>query len=104
MSMLEQYYRINQAAGIHIHIRTDGSAIIQLCTVVANGSQLHTDKKITDLSSIGQLKEHLAVKSVVAINLSGRGVLLKQIEKAEVIDQNVFNKILPNAKSEDFYI
>jgi len=104
MSKLEQYYRINQAAGVHIHIQADGGAIIQLCTVVANGNQLQTDKKITDLASIGQLKEHLAAKSVVALNLSGRGILLKQIEKIEVIDQSAFNKILPNAKPEDFYI
>ena len=104
MSKLEQYYRINQVAGVHIHIRADGSVVIQLCTVVATGNQLQADKKITDLAFIGQLKQYLAAKSVVAINLSGKGILLKQIEKTEVIDQNAFNKILPNAKAEDFYI
>ena len=104
MSRLEQYYRINQAAGVHIHIQADGNAIIQLCAVVANGNQLQTDKKITGLTSVSELKEHLAVKSVIAVNLSGKGILLKQVEKTEAVDQNAFNKILPNAKLEDFYI
>ncbi|HTD41988.1 MAG TPA: hypothetical protein VK671_15270 [Mucilaginibacter sp.] len=104
MGKLEQYYRIGQAAGIHIHARIDGNPIIHLCTVTASGNQLQITKKITDLTSVGQLKEHLPAKSIVALNLSGKGILQKRIEKTEEIDQNAFNKVLPNAKSEDFYV
>jgi len=104
MSRLEQYYRINQVAGVNIHIYPDGRATTQVCTIVANGNQLQIDRKITDLTTPGQLKEHLPARSIVALNLSGKGILLKQIEKVDVIDQNAFNKTLPAAKSEDFYI
>lgn len=104
MSKLEQYYRINQAAGVHVHLHMDGRTTLQVCTITASGNQLQIDKKITDLTSPEQLKEHLSVRSIIALNLSGKGILQKKIEKTEVIDQNTFNKILPNAKSEDFYI
>lgn len=102
--MLEQYYRINQAAGVSIHINADGSILIQLCSVTANGHELNIDKKVTDLNALGQLKQHIPAKAVIALNLFGKGVLQKKIEKEEQITQNNFSKILPNANSEDFYI
>jgi len=104
MNKLEQYYRINHVAGVHIHIHPDGHATLQVCTIVASGNQLQIDKRITDLASPGQLKEYLPAKSMIALNISGKGVLQKRIERIEVIDQNTFSKILPNAKSEDFYV
>lgn len=103
MSKLNRYYRLNQVAGVHIHIGNDG-AQIHLCAVEANGNELTITKKNADITSIGQLKEHLASKSIISLNLSGKGVLQKRIDKMETVDQNVFNKILPNAKSEDFYV
>src|SRR5882757_7874292 len=102
--MLEQYYRINEAVGVSIHIHSDGSVLLQLCSVAASGNELNIDKKVTDLKATGQLKEHIPAKSVIALNLSGKGVLQKKIEKTEEINQNNFNQILPNANIEDFYI
>lgn len=102
--MLEQRYRINEAAGVSAHIDQDGSVLIQLCSVVANGNELNIDKRVIDLKAIGQLKEHIPAKSVIALNLSGKGGLQKKIEKTDEIDQNNFNKILPNANITDFYI
>jgi len=102
--MLEQYYRINEAAGVSIHIQPDGSVLTQLCSVAATGNELSIDKKVTDLKAVGQLKEHVGVKSVIALNLLGKGILQKKIEKTAEIDQNNFSIILPNANIEDFYI
>ncbi|HTK18443.1 MAG TPA: hypothetical protein VL442_02970 [Mucilaginibacter sp.] len=104
MSKLEQYYRFNEVAGVHLHIHPDGGTAIQVCTVKATGNQLQIEKKITDLTSMGQLKAQLLAKSLIALNLSGKGILQKRIDKIATIDQNAFNKILPNAKVEDFYV
>jgi hypothetical protein len=103
MGRLEQYYRINQATGIHIHVRNDGSMNINLCGIAASGNQLQITKKITDLKSVGQLKDILSSNSIVALNLSGKGILQKRIERIEEVDQNAFNRVLPNANPEDFY-
>jgi len=102
--MLEKYYRINQAAGISVDIRQDGSLAISLCIVHAEGNQLDLEKKITGISSVNELKTHLPAKFSVALNLSGKGILYKQTEKIEDIDQLSFSKILPNARFDDFYI
>jgi len=102
MGKLSQYYRLNHVAGIHIHMDNKGQQI-QLCAVGASGNQLSIIKRATDLTSAAQLKEQLPAKSIIALNLSGKGVLQKRIDKVENIDQHIFNKILPNAKPEDFY-
>lgn len=103
MSKLNQYYRINQVTGVHVHMNNNGQQI-HLCVVEASGNQLDIIKKVTDLTSIAQLKELLPNKSVVSLNLSGRGILQKKIDKTDKVDQNAFNKVLPNAKPEDFYV
>jgi len=104
MGKLDQYYRFNKVAGINIHLQNDGQALIQLCAVEASGDQLEITKKLTDVTSIGQLKEHVAGKSLISLNLSGKGILQRRIDRVETVDQNAFNKIMPNAKLEDFYV
>jgi len=103
MNKLNQYYRLNQVAGIHIHMDSDGQRI-QLCAVEASGNQLSITKKAADLTSMGQIKQQLPEKTMIALNLSGKGMLQKRIDRVEAIDQNTFNKVLPNAKQEDFYV
>ena len=104
MSMLEQYHRINQAAGVSIHFRQDGTVNINCCSVIAKGNQLDIDKKVQDIQTVEGLIKHFQAKTAMALNLSGKGILHKQIEKTEVIDQGNFSKILPNAGIDDFYI
>jgi len=104
MSVLDKYYRISQAAGIAIHIDSEGNTIIQVCAVIASSNELTIDKKVTNLDAVNQLRQHLPDKSIVALNLSGKGVLHKQIENTKSIDQQNFSKVLPNANGDDFYI
>jgi Tfp pilus assembly protein PilN len=103
-NMLERYYRINHAAGVNIHLRQDGAVHIHACSVIANGNQLDIDQKVLDLHSVEGLSKHFQAKTAIALNLSGKGILHKQIEKTEAIDQGNFNKILPNAQIDDFYV
>jgi Tfp pilus assembly protein PilN len=103
-NMLEPYYRISHAAGVNIHLRQDGVAHIHACSVIAKGNQLDIDKKVLDISSVEGLSKHFQEKTPIALNLSGKGILHKQIERTETIDQGNFNKILPNAGIDDFYV
>ena len=67
-------------------------------------TKLSFTQKVTEISKIDDLKKHFKAKSFLAVNLCGKGVFQKQIELTENITQNNFNLILPNAKTEDFYI
>jgi hypothetical protein len=102
--MLEQYYRINEAAGVGITILQDGNIGIDACSVSIQNKQLNFEKKVTDLYTAEELIKHFPVKTIVALNLSGKGILQKQIERTEEINQNNFSKILPNAGIDDFYV
>jgi len=104
MDMLQQYYSINEATGISIVIGKDGSYTLNACAVSIQNNQLSFDKKLTGLTALNELKRSLPVKTFVSVNLFGKGVLQKQIEKAEEINQHNFSQVLPNANMEDFYV
>jgi len=102
--MLEKYYIINQAVGVNIHIMQNGVLQISACQVVVENNQLSFEKKVIDLVNIEELKKHFPAKSFVSLNLSGKGILQKQLERTEKINQHNFSKVLPNGNIDDFYI
>ncbi|MDB5018763.1 MAG: hypothetical protein JWQ84_3595, partial [Mucilaginibacter sp.] len=102
--MLEQYFRINEVAGVHIGLNQDGTIMIHSCKVTANGNQLTIDKKVPGIDSLEHLKKHYDPKTPIALVLSGKGILHRQTEKTEEINPGNFTKILPNATFDDFYI
>lgn len=102
--MLEPFYRFNSAAGISIHIQPDGELLINGVVVALNKQQLDLDKKINEIRSVAELKKHLPAKTNIALNLSGKGILTKQVERLDEITEANFSKILPNANLSDFYV
>ncbi|TWI98627.1 hypothetical protein JN11_02815 [Mucilaginibacter frigoritolerans] len=102
--MLAKYYRINQAAGVDITIQKDGGLLIHACGISANGNQMDIVQKVPDLNNIEALKKHIPAKTPIALNLNGKGILHRQIERTDDIDASNFTKILPNADFNDFYI
>src|ERR1035437_7719774 len=102
--MLEQYYNINGATGISITILPDGNTAINGCSVTIQNNQLSFEKKVTAISSLEELTKQFPAKSVIALNLTGKRILQKQIERTEEINQHNFSKILPNATIDDFYV
>lgn len=104
MRILEQYYRINQAAGVGIYLRPDGTTQINCCSLVASGNRLDISQKLLGVLSVEELGKHLPSKTLIALNLSGKGVLHKQLEKIADANQGNFGKVLPNANIDDFYV
>jgi hypothetical protein len=102
--MLEQYYRIHEATGISIHLLPNGEARVHACSVSVKNNQLDIGEKVTDLASLEALTGRLAPKSYLSVNLTGRGILQKQVEKVTEINPQNFTQILPNAQFNDFYI
>lgn len=102
--MLEQYHSINEAAGVSITLLQDGSVVINACSVIVKDNRLTIEKKVTDITTIEQLTKQIPAKSVIALNLSGKGILQKQLEKMEAIGQHNFSKVMPNANMDDFYV
>jgi hypothetical protein len=101
--MLEKYYRFNKVAGLNIEVNKDGSTILHACLLTINGNELNIEQKITGLTDINELKKYIPAKTPLAVNLVGKGVLIKQTDRIESEGDLNFANILPNAKEEDFY-
>jgi hypothetical protein len=102
--ILAKYYNIDQVAGIAIGIQKDGSVHIDACQIIVKSRELHFEKKITDIKAVDELPSHLDTKVPLGLNLSGRGILYKQIAHTAEINANNFSSILPNANIDDFYV
>lgn len=102
--MLGKYYNVNRAIGISIHMLADGSIRINACQVTVENNQLTIDKKLINIESLDELKRHSTEKAPVALNLTGKGILQKQTDVLNEVNQHNFSKILPNANISDFYV
>jgi len=102
--MLSQFFHINSAIGINLTIESNGESIVSACQVAKQKKQLDFEQRAAELTSFKDLAEKFNVKLPVAINLSGKGVLSKAIEKIETLTDGNFSQVLPNAKIEDFYV
>jgi hypothetical protein len=105
MKLLAQYYRIDRVVGINIHMGAgEEAAVIDACVLTATGDKLVFENKLSGLRSITELSKKLSAKLPVAVNLTGRGVLTKQLGEVSEINRQNFSLILPNADPGDFYI
>lgn len=102
--MLKTYFRINEANGISIFTDSDNHAAINAVVVKTKGTELEIIKKVKNKKSIAQLKDALAVKVPVALNLTGKGVLIKTIEGTDPITATNFNRVVPNGNWDEFYV
>jgi len=102
--MLEQYYSINQAAGISLVFRQDGSLQVDACSITVDRKQLDFEKKLSGLNTLQDLAKQLPEKTLLSVNLSGRGILQKQVERIAEINPQNFGRVVPNAVFDDFYI
>lgn len=102
--MLKQYLRLNTVVGVSIKVNSDNSTTIQACKIRTSKNILDFEKKVTDLVSLDELKENFPTKDFLSVNITGKGVLQKQIDKVDAISPDNFELILPNAVFDDFYI
>ncbi len=103
MAILDRFYGIKQAGGLGITILKDSSAAFNYCQVALDGHNLSFEKKLKELD-LQKLSKHIGHAVPLSINISGRGVLYKQLERVEEISPANFSAVLPNVAMEDFYV
>jgi hypothetical protein len=102
--MLAEYYRINQATGISVTISHDGNAEISCCQVAAEKQLLTIEKKKIGLPGEDNFPPEVDRTVPVALNISGRGVLYRQIEVTGAAGSEDISKIIPDLNTDDFYL
>lgn len=103
MGWHDRYYRICKAGGIAVELRNAGDPIINACLIEAHGNELNINIKLPNLMSLKELAAKMPVKEAFALNISGRGVLHKQLQGVDMSDEEAFAQAMPNSKSDDFY-
>ncbi|WP_439697189.1 hypothetical protein ACFGVS_01615 [Mucilaginibacter sp. AW1-7] len=104
MGILSPHYHINQAAGITIDIAQDGSYTINCCQVSTDHKQLIIEKKLGVKEDVEGIAKQLDAKIPIALNLTGKGILTKQVVAASGDEQQDMAKIIPNLNVADFYL
>lgn len=102
--MLEKFIHIGQCTGISIRLAANGALSADACTVTRREGKLDIHQKIPACASLDALFEVLPARSVISLNLNGRGIIHKQQEWDENDDTVEFDKIMPGANADDFYI
>ncbi|WP_026898445.1 hypothetical protein [Daejeonella oryzae] len=102
--MLKQYLRLNTVIGISIKINSDNSTTIQACKIHTSKNQLDFEKKALDLNTLEEFNNEFISKDYLSVNLTGKGILHKRIDRIDEINSSNFESILPNAVFNDFYI
>lgn len=105
MSLFESYYAINKAIGLGITIgRDEESALLDACQVMVKDKQLSLEQKITAITGMADLTRHFKPTIPLVLNLSGKGILYKQMARIDGINAANFSAVLPNANPDDFYV
>ncbi|WPU95834.1 hypothetical protein SNE25_09920 [Mucilaginibacter sabulilitoris] len=104
MPLLESYYSINHAVGISV--TTDRGGIVQLdgCQVMVKNKELHLEKKVPAIDGVEELAKRFDTSLPVALNISGKGILYKQLPGVNSIGPDEFSNLVPNAVWADFYV
>ena len=101
--MFKHYLRLSTVIGISVQVNSDNSTTIQACKIRTSKNSLDFERKVFDINSFEELSKIFPSKDFLSVNIYGKGILQKQIEKIEEITQANFETILPNAVFEDFY-
>lgn len=104
--MLERYFRLPGALGIHIRQGNDGVPKYFVCLVKAQGHLIDIVSKHENISDVKDLSSKISKEPAsVALVFSGRQVIVKKLERSEQHPtEESFKQAMPGAKPDEFYI
>lgn len=99
---LQNFGKLSSLTGLEIHTSKSGEFALQACTIRLAKQELIFELAKADLKSVLHLSKHDQA-GPIALCLTGKGVITKQIELVAVLDAQVINQVLPNANPDLFY-
>lgn len=94
-----------QLGCIEVNLMEDNACIYHLVVLKQEKNKINFEKVICNIDSFEVLSSHLSRNLPLAVVLTGKGIIFRNIESAN--DENnidILRKILPNAVPADFYI
>ena len=88
--------------GVEIRLGKDGVGLINACSMKLSGDLLSVVSKKENLKNLTHFSKHFK-PGFIAVCLSGRGVLTKEVKSGSLSDKQVVQQVMPNANVDDFY-
>ena len=99
---IKGWFELRELTGLEIRLGADGVDAVHACRLEISGDKLSVTDQHTGLKNIVHFGKHYKA-TPVALCLSGRGILVKNIQKVFAVDQKVIQQALPNANIQEFY-
>lgn len=92
-------------AGLEINYSPAGDMLFNLTILKRRADKLEIETIFTEIETWERAKKELPVSVPIALVITGKGILHKKVALSEKDDALAsLHKILPNAKSEEFYV
>lgn len=101
---LKDMFHLGRLILLDLHQDREGKPSLSASELIRSGDKITVSKKNADLKNITHFAKQYSTGMPVAINLSGKGVLQKEIDGNKPSAIEAFYVALPNSKAEDFYI
>jgi hypothetical protein len=101
--LIKTLWRPETLTGVAVHIGSPGSFVIHACTISVFNNKLDIGDKQTGLKNVLHFSKHYP-KGPLALSITGKGVMTRQIEEAGQPEAQALQKVLPNANPDDFYV
>lgn len=103
-NFLSYHQWIRTCAGLELCIGAGQAVDCRLCTITLEADQLSIRSKEGFLCDIAQVPEKIKGSGPFAISITGRGILVKKVARIDILQPETLHDILPNLKTEEFYI
>ncbi|MES2457415.1 MAG: hypothetical protein V4594_17800 [Bacteroidota bacterium] len=102
-SRIKGWFELSSLTGLEITLGQEGISMIQACTLGISAEKLSIKAQDTGLKNLAHFAKCYTPQPV-ALWLSGKGILSRQIQQMPAADQQLLNLVLPNANAGEFYL
>jgi hypothetical protein len=99
---LKDMFHLCRLVLLTIHQDRDGKFILSSCELFRSGDKITVSKHSEFKNILHFSKQHKPGMPVV-LNVSGKGILAKEVDENSLSATEAFKLVLPNSKAEDFY-
>jgi Tfp pilus assembly protein PilN len=91
--------------GIEVNILAPEKYSFRMIKIEKQADEINIVHTEQDFSSLSRIKEHIKFDTKVSLSIQGKGILNKIIDSSiENQGKSILSQVLPNAKTDDFYI
>jgi hypothetical protein len=102
LSRVRGWFELSTLTGAEIRLGQDGVEAVLACTLQVSGDRMAIKDQHAGLKNIAHFAKYYK-PGPLALCLTGKGILTKEIQPVAVTSQQLIGQVLPNANAADFY-